>query len=75
VPGLRNVAITPPYMHNGVFKTLREVIEYYNQPDAFVKNGVNRDLSLSTPLGLSKTEINELEAFLKALTDDRFLKK
>jgi cytochrome c peroxidase len=72
VPGLRNVALTPPYMHNGMFKTLREVIEYYNQPDAFVKNGINRDLSLSTPLGLSKSEISDIEAFLKALTDDRF---
>ncbi|WP_026993990.1 cytochrome-c peroxidase [Flectobacillus major] len=75
VPGLRNVAITPPYMHNGMFKTLREVIEYYNQPDAIVRNGINRDLSLSAPLNLTKSEIADLEAFLRALTDDRFLKK
>ncbi|MFC0181640.1 cytochrome-c peroxidase [Pseudarcicella hirudinis] len=75
VPGLRNVAVTPPYMHNGMFKTLKEVIDYYNRPDFFIKNGVNRDLSLSTPLGLSKEEISDLEAFLKALTDDRFVSK
>jgi len=73
VPGLRNVAVTAPYMHNGMFKTLREVIQYYNKPDAIVDNGIKRDLSLNTPLNLTDTEINELEAFLKTLTDDRFI--
>src|SRR6185436_11329643 len=29
-PGLRNVARTAPYMHNGAFKTLEEVVEFYN---------------------------------------------
>ncbi|SDF10880.1 cytochrome-c peroxidase [Chitinophaga filiformis] len=73
VPGLRNVAITAPYMHNGMFKTLREVIQYYNNPDAIVHDGIKRDLSLNTPLNLTATEIDELEAFLKTLTDDRFI--
>lgn len=72
VPGLRNVAITPPYMHNGMFRTLREVLDYYNKPDAVVSGGHNRDLSLSTPLHLSNEELTDLEAFLHALTDDRF---
>ncbi|MDQ1090170.1 MULTISPECIES: cytochrome-c peroxidase [unclassified Siphonobacter] len=75
VPGLRNVALTAPYMHNGMFKTLREVINYYNHPDQFVKNGFNRDPSLSTPLNLSEGDITDLEAFLHALTDDQFTKK
>lgn len=75
VPGLRNVAITPPYMHNGMFKTLRDVIQYYNHPDRFVKNPINRDLSLDAPLNLSDAEVSDLEAFLHALTDDRFRKK
>nr|WP_199080194.1 cytochrome c peroxidase [Pedobacter sp. ASV19] len=75
IPGLRNVGITAPYMHNGMFKTLKEVINYYNAPDDVVKNGKNRDLALSKPLGLTKDEINDLEAFLLALTDDRFVKK
>ncbi|MDR6197830.1 cytochrome c peroxidase [Siphonobacter sp. SORGH_AS_0500] len=75
VPGLRNVALTAPYMHNGMFKTLREVIHYYNHPDQFVKNGFNRDPSLSTPLNLSEGDITDLEAFLHALTDDQFTKK
>lgn len=73
VPGLRNVAVTAPYMHNGMFKTLREVIQYYNKPDAVIHDGIKRDLSLNTPLNLTDTEINELEAFLKTLTDDRFI--
>ncbi|MBD2705548.1 cytochrome-c peroxidase [Spirosoma sp. BT702] len=75
VPGLRNVAITPPYMHNGMFKTLRQVLDYYNQPDAVVKGGHNRDLSLSTPLNLNEAELTDLESFLQALTDDRFTAK
>lgn len=75
VPGLRNIAVTAPYMHDGSFKTLREVIEYYNKPDAVVKNAPNRDLSLNTPVGLTEQEISDLEAFLHALTDDRFTKK
>lgn len=74
IPGLRNVALTAPYMHNGMFKTLREVIVYYNDPDAVVKNGKNRDLALSKPLGLTNEEISDIEAFLKTLTDDRFVK-
>jgi len=75
IPGLRNVSLTAPYMHNGMFKTLKEVIHYYNDPDAFVKNGKNRDLALSKPLGLTEDEMNDIEAFLKTLTDDRFIKK
>lgn len=75
VPGLRNVAVTAPYMHNGMFKTLKEVIAYYNEPDKVVHNGIKRDLSLNTPLHLSAEEMNDLEAFLVALTDDRFNQK
>jgi cytochrome c peroxidase len=72
VPSLRNVAVTAPYMHNGMFATLREVIEYYNDPDRTVKGGLHRDAVLNKPLGLTETELSELEAFLRTLTDDRF---
>lgn len=75
VPGLRNVAVTAPYMHNAMFKTLREVVEYYNTPDKFVSNSINRDLSLGTPLHLTKNEIDDIVTFLEALTDDRFRKQ
>lgn len=68
-PGLRNIAKTAPYMHNGMFKTLREVIDYYDQPDKFVPNAINRDTILRKPLGLTETEKKDLEAFLSALSD------
>lgn len=73
IPGLRNVALTAPYMHNGKFKTLRSVIEYYNNPSVVVNDGINRDLSLDKPLNLSDQEMDDIVAFLGALTDDRFL--
>ena len=73
-PGLRNIAITAPYMHNGMHKTLREVIDYYDQPDKFIKNSINRDTLLNKPLGLTETEKKDLENFLLSLTDRRFKK-
>jgi cytochrome c peroxidase len=72
VPGLRNIAQTPPYMHNGMFRTLSEVIEYYNEPDKFVPDAVNRDSLLRKPLGLTAAEMKDLKNFLLALSDDRF---
>ena len=75
VPGLRNVAVTAPYMHNGQFKTLREVIDYYDDPNKFQPNAINRDSILSQPLGLTENEKVDLEAFLYSLTDDQFTKK
>lgn len=74
-PGLRNVAITAPYMHNGMFNTLDEVIEYYNDPRIFVQQPINMDQSLNKPLGLSEKEKKDLVAFLKTLTDRRYLKR
>lgn len=73
VPGLRNVAITAPYMHNGQFKTLREVIDYYNEPDAVIPNAINRDTMLPKKMNLTESEKNALEAFLIALTDEQFV--
>lgn len=71
-PGLRNVAITAPYMHNGRFKTLEEVVEFYNNPDAFVPNAINIDTLLQAPLGLNKQEKADLVAFMETLTDKRY---
>lgn len=73
-PGLRNVAITAPYMHDGSFKTLREVIDYYDEPDKFMIGSINRDTILPKKIGLTESEKEDLEAFLHALTDDRFKK-
>jgi cytochrome c peroxidase len=67
VPGLRNVSKTAPYMHNGMFRTLRQVIDYYDNPDKFVADAIQRDSLLTKPLGLSESEKQDLEAFLRAL--------
>jgi cytochrome c peroxidase len=74
VPTLRNVAKTAPYMHNGVFKTLREAVEFYNTRDVDEKwrkpeviENMNKD-ELGD-LKLSTQEINDLLSFLKTLDD------
>lgn len=72
VPGLRNVAATAPYMHNGMFKTLRQVIDYYDDPSKTVAHPINSDTLLAKPLGLTEQEKQDLESFLLTLTDDRF---
>lgn len=72
ISSLRNVALTAPYMHNGMFKTLDQVIDFYNDPTKVVPNSINRDSLLAKPLGLTKTEKADLKAFLMALTDKRF---
>lgn len=75
VPTLRNIARTAPYMHNGVFTSLRQVIEFYSTRDSDpgrwgateIPSTVNR-----TELGnlrLSDREINALVAFLQTLND------
>ena len=74
-PGLRNIAVTAPYMHNGMFKTLEEVVEYYNNPKKFVTNSINIDDALKTPLGLTEKEKADLIAFLKTLTDKKYIRK
>ncbi len=74
-PGLRNIAVTAPYMHNGMFKTLEEVVEYYNTPQKFVTNSINIDDALKTPLGLTEKEKKDLVSFLKTLTDKKYIKK
>jgi cytochrome c peroxidase len=74
VPGLRNVALTAPYMHNGMFATLEEVIDYYDTPDKFIGDAIGRDTLMARPLGLTAAEKSDLKAFLEALTDDRFMR-
>ncbi len=71
-PGLRNAAITAPYMHNGIFKTLKEVIDFYNDTEKIVLNPINKDTILAKPLGLTPEEKKDLETFLISLTDKSF---
>lgn len=63
-PSLRNVALTAPYMHDGSFRTLDEVVEFYNR-------GANPNPHLDPeikPLRLTAEEQRQLVAFLRALT-------
>lgn len=71
---LRNIAITAPYMHNGIFKTLDEVIEFYNDTKKVVPNAINTDTLLAKPLHLTLHEKSDLKAFMLSLTDKRFTK-
>jgi cytochrome c peroxidase len=71
IPTLRNIALTAPYMHNGVFETLEEVLDFY-------AGGGGRGLGLDVPLqddkirkfSLTPQEKADLIAFLLALTDE-----
>lgn len=69
VPGLRNVGITAPYMHNGMFETLEEVIDFYNKPSDFVENPINLDELMIEPLNFSSQQKEDLLNFLHSLTD------
>jgi cytochrome c peroxidase len=65
---LRNVGLTAPYMHDGSLKTLWDVMDHYNkggETNAYLDGGIE-------PLSLSESEINDVVAFLFALTDERF---
>jgi len=79
VPTLRNTALTPPYMHNGVFKTLKEVIDFYNTrdtgkwPPPEVPETVNKK-ELGN-LGLTEQDVNDIMAFLSTLSDGFIIKK
>ena len=73
VPSLRNIALTAPYMHDGRFATLEEVIEHY-------ATGVKRSATLDPNLAkhpdggvpLSEADKKALAAFLRTLTDERW---
>lgn len=70
VPSLRNVAITFPYMHDGRFETLEEVIVHYTNG---IKNSATLDNALKTPIVLTSTQKAQLIVFLKTLTDNTFI--
>ena len=74
---LRNIAQTAPYMHDGRFATLREVIDHYDSgiQDAPELDPLLRENGVGAPLRLHLTnqEKDALEAFLRVLTDDALL--
>ena len=68
-PTLRNIALTAPYMHDGRFETLDEVLEFYNSGG---NNAKNVD-PLIHELGLTPRELRGLKAFLLTLTDTSYM--
>jgi cytochrome c peroxidase len=82
IPSLRNVAVTPPYEHNGLFKTLHEVLHFLDTrdvaawPPAEVPETVHRhvgpmpaDGRVLGNLKLTDQDIDDIVAFLHTLTD------
>ncbi|MCD9617573.1 cytochrome-c peroxidase [Chryseobacterium gleum] len=69
-PTLRNISKTAPYMHNGGYKTLKEVMNFYNKGGGkgFGFKVDNQTLS-DAPLQLTDQEINDIIEFMKALDD------
>ena len=74
VPTLRNIALTAPYMHDGRFATLEEVVEHYNSGIQAHPNLHPNLKSNGQPkrLNLSVGDKQDLIAFLNTLTDDKF---
>jgi cytochrome c peroxidase len=63
-PTLRDLSLRGPYMHNGSFSTLAEVVQFYNQ------GGIDNpelDPALGRPLNLSQAQMNALVTFLQTL--------
>lgn len=72
VPGLRNVALTGPYFHNGGELTLRQVIEFYSRGGDFQPiTGREGPISPANTPNLTEVEKEALVAFLRSLTDER----
>jgi cytochrome c peroxidase len=76
VPALRNIALTAPYMHDGRFETLEQVVDHYSNG---IKSHVNLSDKLKNPNGtpknfnFSSTEKEALVAFLRTLRDEKML--
>ena len=78
VPTLRNITLTGPYMHDGRFSTIEQVLDHYNQHivqiltlSAFLQNVSNETCGKN--LALTKDEKADLTAFLGMLTDSSFI--
>ncbi|HOZ50911.1 MAG TPA: cytochrome c peroxidase [Chitinophagaceae bacterium] len=82
VPSLRNVALTAPYMHDGRFATLKDVLNHYNSNvvdhknlDTRLKENPWSGGSVNPPrkLNLTNGDINDIVAFLTTLTDENLI--
>lgn len=73
VPSLKNIALTAPYMHDGRFKTLEEVVEHYNsgiKPNPNLAPQLKNNDGTPKRMNLTTQQKNSLVAFLKTLTDN-----
>jgi cytochrome c peroxidase len=68
-PTLRNIALTSPYMHDGRFNTLAQVLDQYNRGGF---HNPTQD-TLIHPLHLSQAQMDDIVAFLESLTDSNFV--
>ncbi len=77
IPSLRNIALTAPYMHDGRFANLMEVIDHYDsniRPHENLDSKFKGANGLPQQLGLTNLEKEALIAFLHTLTDEHFIK-
>ncbi|GAB3639023.1 cytochrome c peroxidase [Hymenobacter arcticus] len=79
-PTLRNITLTAPYMHDGRFKTLEEVLDHYSEHVQMASPGLDNNLiqglnnpPFGTHMDLTATEKRQVLAFLKTLTDSTFI--
>jgi cytochrome c peroxidase len=76
VPTLRNIARTAPYMHNGMFKTLSEVIDHYSTGIVLHKNlssALKSNSNTAKKFNFSEQDKEDLMAFLMTLNDDKVI--
>ena len=69
-PGLRNVAKTAPYGHQGQFRTLGDVVEFYSMLQGMLQAG-HHERTILVPLFLESKESKGLVDFLESLTDEK----
>lgn len=72
-PSLRNIALTAPYMHDGRFATLRDVLDHYNAAGHASPTLDPMMKFQGEGLNLSEQDLDDLEAFLHSLTDTAFV--
>lgn len=72
-PTLRNIALTAPYMHDGRFATIRDVVEHYNSGGHYSATIDPLMKMQGIGLGLSEQDVDDLVNFLNTLTDFEFV--
>jgi len=80
-PTLRNIAVTAPYMHDGSIATLEGVIDHYASGGRTIREGEYKGVGSASPqksafvkgFRLTAREKRDLIAFLRSLTDEKFL--